>query len=404
MKALKQILLIFILSIFIMVPLNVKASQRQVNVYMFYGKTCPHCEEATTYLNSIKDKYNLKLYRYEVWYNDDNQKLMRDVADFMDVNVTGVPFTIINNKAIFGYSKSMTDETYRYNIKEAAKESFVDEVGVKIGVVDKSELEKKQNDTKKSTESYKISIPIIGTVDLKSLSLPVLSILIGIIDGFNPCAMWVLLFLISTLIGMKDKKRLWTLGVTFLVTSSLIYLAFMVSWLQFAKMISAVAIVRLIIALVAIIGGALNLKSYADSLSNADGCDVVDAKKRKKIFSKIRHFTHEKKFIFAIIGVMLLAVSVNLIELACSAGLPVIYTQILAMNDLSTAQYWVYIIMYIFFFMLDDLIIFGIAVKTFEVTGISTKYSKYSHLIGGVIMIIIGILLVVKPEWLMFNF
>lgn len=404
MKLLKKILFIFVFPILILSPVNVSASQRQVNVYMFYGKTCPHCEEATEYLNSIKDKYNLKLYRYEVWYNDNNQKLMRNVAEFMDINVTGVPFTIINNKAIFGYSKGMTDETYRYNIKEAAKESFVDKVGVEIGVVDKSELEKQNNDTSKDNNSYKINLPIIGNVDLKNLSLPVLSILIGVIDGFNPCAMWVLLFLISTLIGMKDKKRLWILGVAFLVTSSLIYLAFMVSWLQFAKMISAVAVVRMLIALVAVIGGALNLKSYADSLVKGDGCDVVNAKKRKKIFSKIRNFTHEKKFIFAILGVMLLAVSVNLIELACSAGLPVIYTQILAMNDLSTTQYWIYIIMYIFFFMLDDLIIFAVAIKTFEVTGISTKYSKYSHLVGGIIMIIIGILLVVKPEWLMFNF
>src|SRR5699024_4433762 len=99
-----------------------------------------------------------------------------------------------------------------------------------------------------------------------------------------------------------------------------------------------------------------------------------------------------------------LAISVNLIELACSAGLPVIFTQVLAMNDLSTLEYWIYIFIYIFFFMIDDLIVFAIAVKTMELTGITTKYTKYSHLIGGLLMFIIGILLIVKPEWLMFNF
>ena len=54
--------------------------------------------------------------------------------------------------------------------------------------------------------------------------------------------------------------------------------------------------------------------------------------------------------------------------------------------------------------MLDDIIVFMIAVITLKVTGISNKYQKYSHLIGGILMLIIGILMIVKPEWLMFNF
>src|SRR5574344_1014567 len=101
---------------------------------------------------------------------------------------------------------------------------------------------------------------------------------------------------------------------------------------------------------------------------------------------------------------MALAFTVNLIELACSAGLPLLFTQILALNDLNNFQYFIYVILYIFFFLLDDLIVFIIAMKTFEITGISTKYNKYSHLIGGIIMLIIGLLMIIKPAWLMFNF
>lgn len=99
-----------------------------------------------------------------------------------------------------------------------------------------------------------------------------------------------------------------------------------------------------------------------------------------------------------------LAFIVNLIELACSAGLPLLFTQILAINDLSKFMYALNIGIYIFFFLIDDLIIFIIAMITFKVTGISTKYTKYSHLIGGIIMLLISILMIFKPEWLMFNF
>lgn len=405
MKVLKKILISIIFVFFLFLSFDIKVEAKSVNVYMFYGKTCPHCEEALKYLNSVKNKYDLKIYKYEVWYDAGNKKKMNDIAQVLDVSVRGVPFTIIDNTAIFGYVYGTTDETYRYHIKKASKEDFVDRVGMELDVVEKIDYSAEKNKkTRQSSNSYTIKLPIIGKVDLKKISLPIVSILIGIVDGFNPCAMWILLFLISTLIGMKDKKRLWILGITFLISSSLVYLAFMVSWLEFAKMISGVVLVRLIIAIVAIIGAAINLNSFINSLGKDDGCNVVDAKKRKKIFSKIKKFTHEKSFIIAILGIILLAASVNLIELACSAGLPVIFTQLLAMNNLNGFEYATYIIIYIFFFMLDDFIIFAISIKTMELTGISTKYSKYSHLVGGVLMLIIGALLIIKPEWLMFNF
>ena len=404
MKKFINTLFIFIFFILSFILFNGKVSAKEVNVYMFYGKTCPHCEEALKYLDSIKDKYDLKIYKYEVWYDEDNQKLMKKMGEFLDINVTGVPFTIIDNTPIIGYQKGNTDETYRYHIKQASKDNFVDKTGIKLGVVDKSELLKNTTTTTKENKNMNIKIPVVGKINLKNMSLGLSSIVLGLVDGFNPCAMWILLFLISTLIGMKDKKRLWILGITFLVTSSLVYLMFMLSWLHFAKMISGVFIVRTIIALVAVIGGCLNLKSYADSLGKDDGCNIVNDKKRKKYFARIKKFTHEKSFLFALLGVIALAASVNLIELACSAGIPVIFTELLAINNISSLGRVIYILIYILFFMLDDLIIFIIAVKTFELGGISTKYSKYSHLIGGILMLIIGILLLVKPEWLMFNF
>lgn len=404
MKKLKKILFTFAFLIISIFLFSSRVSAKKVNVYMFYGKTCPHCEEALKYLNSVKDKYDLDIHKYEVWYDEDNQKLMKKMGNFLDTNVTGVPFAIIDNTPIIGYQKGNTDETYRYHIKLAAKDDFVDKVGVELGVVDKLELKKTTTTINKKSKNINVSLPVIGKVNIKKMSLGLASIVLGLVDGFNPCAMWILLFLISTLIGMKDKKRLWILGITFLLTSSLVYLMFMLSWLQFAKMISGVMIVRTIIALVAVVGGCLNLKSYADSLGSDDGCNVVDAKKRKKFFAKIKKFTHEKSFVLALLGVIALAASVNLVELACSAGIPVIFTELLAINNIGSLARILYILIYILFFMLDDLIIFIVAVKTFELGGISTKYSKYSHLIGGILMLIIGILLIVKPEWLMFNF
>ena len=150
------------------------------------------------------------------------------------------------------------------------------------------------------------------------------------------------------------------------------------------------------------VAGIVNLNSYFKA--NESGCNVVDSKKRKRIIDYIKKFTSEKYFFLAILGIMGLAFMVNLIELACSAGLPLLFTQILAINNLSTFMYGINIFIYILFFLFDDLIIFTIAMITFKVTGISTKYTKYSHLIGGIIMLLIAVLMIFKPDWLMFNF
>ena len=126
--------------------------------------------------------------------------------------------------------------------------------------------------------------------------------------------------------------------------------------------------------------------------------------KRKTIFNKIKKFTHEKSSFLALVGVMGLAISVNLVELACSAGLPIVFSELLALNNVSSFMKFMYTLIYIFFFLIDDLIVFFIAMFTMKVSGISTKYNKYSHVLGGIIMLVVGILLIFKPEWLMFQF
>lgn len=246
-----------------------------------------------------------------------------------------------------------------------------------------------------------LTVPIIGTIQTANLSLPVLSVVIGLIDGFNPCAMWTLLFLISLLLGMKDKKRMWILGITFIVTSAFVYFLFLTAWLNFFLILGFVFWVRIVIALVAIGVGIYNLRDYH---INRDGaCKVTGNENRRKTFHKLKRITHEKKFILALGGIILLAFAVNLVELVCSAGLPAIYTQILSISNLSPGQHYFYILIYIFFFMLDDLVVFAIAMITLHAVGVQSKYARLSRLIGGILMLIIGGLLLFKPEILMFG-
>ena len=388
---------IFLLAAIIFI-LPFQVSAKEVTLNLFYGRECPHCEAEQEYLEELQKEYGdeLKINKIEVWHNKENSKFLEKVKETLKNDERGVPYTVVGMQDLVGYNESMNSEI-KGMIEKAKKNNEVDAVSY---IKDGKDLPKKE----KKKIKNKVTVPILGEVNVKKVSLPLLATVIGLVDGFNPCAMWVLLFLISMLISMKNKKRMWALGLTFLITSALIYSLFMVAWLSIAINAFQQVVLRTIIAIVALIGGYINLRSYFKNKNNPDGCEVVSDNKRKKILEKIKKFTKEKSFILAMLGVITLAVSVNLVELACSAGLPLLFTSILAMNDLSTLEYAFNIFIYILFFLLDDLIVFAIAMKTLEVTGISTKYSKYSHLIGGILMVIIGLLLILKPSWIMFNF
>ena len=399
-------LIIFSLFISIIFITNIKAEENLVNLYLFYSNTCPHCEAEMELLNELQEDYdNLKIYKYEI-SEDENSLLLNKVSEMFDINVTGVPFTIIGEKTFFGYSEENSKKKFIGAIEYYSSHGYIDKVGKYLGnelpTYDINNNDITVDEYIKEYGEYTFNIPFIGNVSTKDLTLPLIAIIMGFIDGINPCAMWVLLFLISMLIGMHDRKKMWILGSAFLITSAFIYFLIMLAWLNIAVVVTKIDIIRLVIAIVALLGGFYNLYSLFKTKEN--GCNVTTKKDRQKILERIKKFTSEKNLILSVIGVIALAISVNLIELACSAGLPVMFTQILAINNLTGIQYISYILLYILFFLIDDLIIFIIAVTSMKVSGMSVKYGKISKLIGAILLILIGILLIFKPEWLMLNF
>ena len=150
--------------------------------------------------------------------------------------------------------------------------------------------------------------------------------------------------------------------------------------------------------------GKFLIEEYLKTRKEEAGCNVVDDKKRKKIITRMKKIMNSKSFILSLIGIIILATSVNLIELACSLGFPVIFTEILSINNIHGISKLIYLLIYIFFYMIDDITVFIISMVTLEATGITNKYNKLCTLISSIIMIIMGLLLLFKPDWLMLNF
>lgn len=405
--------IIYTLILFLMFIPSISAKENEVNIYFFHSNTCPHCKEEIKLLNELDEYYdNINIYKYEI-SNDNNSVLLSNIGTLLDVKITGVPFTIIGNKYFVGYSSENSKKTFISTIKYFSTYSYTDVVGKYIKENNFPNSEEitlptdgitpdiSPEEYNKNYANYTFNLPIIGQVDTSKLTLPLTTIVIGLVDGFNPCAMWILLFLITMLVGLNDRKKMFILGLSFILTSGVVYFLIMLLWLDLSKLLINVSYIRIIIGLTGIIIGSINLLK---GLKKEKGCTIVEDKKRNKIITKIRSFTKEKNMFLCILGVVTLGVSVNVIELACSLGLPLIYTEILSLANITKLESIIYLIIYIFFFLIDDIIVFIIAMFTLKVTGLSNKYSKLSKILGGVILILLGVLLIFFPGIVMLNF
>lgn len=375
---------------------NVSASDRVVNLYYFHAEGCSTCALETEYLEKlVEEDTNLVLHKYEIAFDQANQKLSKDVGELLNQPINSTPTLIIGREVIVGFKEGSTEKTIEEAIQFVRDNNVRDVVGELLGLVEPGQGLDIIN------ENTKVSLPFFGEVDAKSISLPLLAIVLGGIDGFNPCAMWVLLLLISMLFHLEEQWKKWFLGGLFLLTTAVMYFFFMLSWLNITILFGTLIYIRWLIGGISIGGGVFNIHRYTQM---EPGCEVVDESKRLKIRDRLKAIYSQPVFALAAVGIVVLAVSVNLVELICSAGLPVLFTQILTLNDLSQTQYILYLLLYLAMFMLDDIIVFVIAMKTAEITGISTKYARNAHLIGGILMIILGLLMILKPAWLMLNF
>lgn len=360
--------------------MGVKPEKGKVNVFFFHGDGCPHCADEERFFKMLAPKYagKINIIDFEVWHNDANAEKLDEIMKLIDDRKVGIPYTIIGNERFIGFS-----DTTSASIEKKIKEELELEIEIE--------------------NENKFSLPILGEIDAREVSIPVTATVLGFVDGFNPCAMWVLLFLINMLLGMQNKKRKWVLGLTFLFISGLVYFCSMIG-INFVVSAITINSIKKLLAVFITMFGLFNVYKYFKTRKTETGCTVVKDTKRKKIIERIKEITKEESFIFAIIGVIALAVSVNLVELACSLGFPIVFSEIMAINNIDQVASIGYTLLYILFYMIDDIAVFTISMITLEATGITNKYNKLCTLISGLIMTIMGILLIVKPEWIMLNF
>jgi thiol-disulfide isomerase/thioredoxin len=394
-------------------------AQGAVEVNFFFSSTCPHCAKEKSFLDNLEERYSIiEINRYEASPNRDllaqfyeEYEVPQDMwgyvpATFVAKRGNGEAFAGKEYWVGFGSGTGQEIEDHIAGLLEEDQES--NESDNSDGPGDSSETEgdappeAPDEDGAASSTSNKINLPFFGEIDISKSGLLLFSVLIGVVDGFNACAMWALCFLLTFLVASGSRKRIFLVGGTFIFVSGLVYFLFISAWLNMFLLVGYLKAIQVAISVLAIIFGLVCVKDF---FAFGKGITFILPKKtRERIGERVKAAADPGLALsVTLVSVALLAAGVNAIELLCTTGFPAVFTKVLAAQQLPALHYYLYLLVYIFFYMLDDFLIFSAVVLSLGAREFPDKYKRVSKLVSGILILILGIIMLVRPELLMFG-
>ncbi len=367
-------------------PLNV------VCVHVFYhSQKCPQCEEIMPYIDSLANKYVLNITKHDVSLSNE-MKIYKEFKKKYGLERGAYPIVFIGNKFLIG--KTAIEKNLENEIKECSKEGCECPSEEIFGITPHPPKLGETTPEKETT----IKVPIFGELDTSKIALPLLTVIIGGLDSFNPCAFFVLFFLLSMLIYAQSRKRMLLIGGTFVFFSGFIYFLFMAAWLNLFLIIGQLMIITIIAGIIALIVALINIKDF---FFFKKGISLVIPEKAKpKLFKRMRELLKATSIPSMLIGTIVLAIAANSYELLCTAGFPMVFTRILTLHTLSTVEYYLYLVLYNVVYVIPLIFIVFMFTITLGAKKLTEWQGRVLKLISGFMMLCLGLVLLIKPALL----
>lgn len=401
--------LIFVLGIFFLIfaPFSfLNSAQDTAIVSVFIRDGCGHCHDEKEFLSELTKELPYVEARYYNLNKSDSIELFNGITTQYNL-IKGTPITLVRGQLIQGFdSPETTGKIIKDIIIHGDDDNLLFEDIIDGGAVVRDPLSIKYvcddgEPCKVPKPSFIITLPLIGkTIDVGGLSLTSLSLVLGLVDGFNPCALWVLIMFLVILAQLGNRKKMIQYAGLFIIAEAVMYYLILNVWLTLWNFIGLNRIVTPLVGLLALGSGVYFFYKFA---TYKPVCNVASPEQSKKLSERAKKLIAKPLTFGVALGIVGLAFSVNVFEFACSIGIPQTYTKILELNNLSwLAQQW-YMFLYIVMYVVDDFIIFGIALYSLEKIGITHSYSKWTTLLGAIIMVALGIIFLFWPEILIFS-
>jgi hypothetical protein len=363
------------------------AENKSVEVALYVSQGCRHCGKAQHFLNTLSGERR-DFHTMVADVQQDPQALAQLVRLAKEAGVKpGVPAIHIGDQLIVGFDSAATTGVRIRNALDKVPSSLSGTADSTCSVDVKLTCD--------VPEEEAIELPFTKhKLSVHSVGLPLFTIAIGLLDGFNPCSMWVLILMLSMLASLKNRRKMLAIAGTFVIIEGLAYFAFMAAWLNLFLLIGISNVSILVIGGLAVIAGAINLKDF---FVFGRGITLsIPAGFRPAIYEKMRVILFADALWPALLGATVLAVLVQIIELMCTSGFPALYTRILTMRQLDQATYYGYLLLYNMMYMLDDILVLGIGVITLSQHRLQEKEGRLLKLISGLTMLGLGIYLLAR--------
>lgn len=386
-------------------PSAVAQQPQRTPIYFFWGDGCPHCENAKPFLAGLAERYPGVVVRdYEVWYVEANREPMLQMGRKFGFEISGVPAIFIGTRYWIGFSNEIGAEMEAY-VKTCMATGCPDAGAGILPPLPGDEPAPVETPAPAGAtdptvgESRTISLPLIGTVDLATQSLVVSTLLIAFVDGVNPCSVWVLTILLSITLHTGSRRKVFFIGLIFITVTAAIYALFIAGLFTAFTVISFVGWIQVLVALVALFFAAVNIKDY---FWYKEGVSFTISEKEKPgIYQRMRKVMDASDSPLALAGAtVVLAAGVSLVEFSCTAGFPVLWTNLLVAQQVAPVTFIALLLLYMLVYQLDELGIFAIAVVTLKSNKLEEKHGRILKLIGGMLMLTLAIVMLVNPHLL----
>ncbi len=342
-----------------------------VVITMFWGDGCPHCAKAKPFLEDLANRYpQVELRLYEVWHSEENMALFQQMAGEYGFEVHGVPTIFIGDQHWEGFNDTIANQ-----IEDVVKATQAQPAAAPGEV---------------------IVLPLIGSVDLTGQSLWISTALISFVDGVNPCSIWVLSILLALTLHTGSRKKVLIIGLIFITVTAAVYALFIAGLFTVLSIVSFVGWIQVAVALIALFFGAVNIKDY---FYYKEGVSfTIDDKNKPGIYQRMRRVLDASQTFWGLAGAtVVMAAGVSLVEFSCTAGFPVLWTNLLTAQKVSTLTFVLLLLLYLIIYQIDELAIFLTAVFTLKSSRMEEKQGRILKLIGGTLMLTLAGVMVINP-------
>lgn len=369
------------------------ADSSAVQIYLFRGEGCSHCAALEPYLQYLKDDVygnSIEIHDFEIWENPDNADKAQQFLEAYGEESNGVPMTFIGRYYIAGFNDDMK-ANFRSAIENELQAGPIDPQDVVDGIVDRDGV-RLIEDPADTT----VHIPLIGDVSLSGKSLLLTTFIIGLVDGVNPCSLWVLTMLLAMVVHTDSRKKTLIIGFVYIFVTAAIYALFILGVFSLLSYVRYMKWIQVGVACLTLILGLINLKDY---FFYKQGVSLtIDDEKKPGLYKKMRGVVKNSDNIWAMIGAtVVLAAGVSLVEFSCTAAFPVIWSNILAAHGTGKLEFGLLLLLYMVLYQLDEIIIFLVVTVTMKSRKLGQEEGRVIKLFSGLLMVTLSVVMIVNP-------